>query len=151
MEDRKVTTIMLVEDDPGHAFLIEKNLRRAGVKDPIIVLQNGREAVDYLAAECDRDDRQGPLPFIILLDLNMPVLDGFGVIKAVKSQSRTSSIPIVVVTTTDNPREVEQCYELGCNIYITKPVDYDQFADTMRRLGMFLSIVRIPGMKVQHG
>lgn len=151
MDEKQPLTIMLVEDDPGHAFLIEKNLRRAGVIDPIVQLRNGREALDYLDAECARGDQRNALPFIILLDLNMPVVDGFGVIKAVKSQHRTSSIPIVVVTTTDNPREVDQCYELGCNVYITKPVDYGQFADTMQKLGRFLSIVRIPGMAVRHG
>jgi CheY-like chemotaxis protein len=149
MSEQRPMTIMLVEDDPGHALLIEKNLRRAGVAAEIVKLPNGKEALEYLDRACEKDAHP---PLLMLLDLNMPVLDGFGVIQAVKSHAATSTIPIVVVTTTDTSSEVERCYSLGCNIYITKPVDYDAFSDTMRKLGMFLSIVCFPGTgAARHG
>ncbi len=151
MTTRRTPTVLLVEDDPGHALLVEKNLKRAGVADRIVCLRSGREALDYL----DRQFAEGRAPdeaaILMLLDLNMPVLDGYEVLKAVKSRERTRTIPVVVLTTTDSPPEIERCYKLGCNAYITKPVDYEQFADVMQRLGMFLSIVKLPMREECHG
>jgi CheY-like chemotaxis protein len=144
-------TIVLVEDDPGHALLIEKNLRRAGFANPIVHLGNGREALEYLERENAPGGGQCRPPLLMLLDLNMPVLDGYEVLRVVKSDPRTRTIPIAVLTTTDSPREVERCYELGCNVYVTKPVDYEQFSDAMRKLGMFLTIVNVPALKERHG
>ena len=146
-EKQHPVTIVLVEDDPGHAALIEKNLRRAGIMTPIVNLNNGREALDYLAV------KKGPeTPSILmLLDLTMPVLDGYEVLKAVKSDARSRCMPVVVLTAADNPREAERCYKLGCNAYITKPVGYEQFSDTMRKLGMFLSIVELPMIEELYG
>jgi len=137
-------TILLVEDDPGHALLIEKNLRRAGIANDIIVLDNGQKAVDYLFKEGDFRASSYPAPPLILLDLNLPVLDGYGVLRKIKSDERTRPIPVIVLTTTDNPQEVSRCYELGCNVYITKPVEYDRFCEAIRNLGLFLSIVKVP-------
>ena len=84
------------------------------------------------------------MPLLILLDLNLPVLDGYQVLKVIKSDERTKRIPVVVLTTTDNPHEVARCYELGCNVYITKPVEYAQFSDAIRTLGLFFFIVKVP-------
>jgi CheY-like chemotaxis protein len=81
---------------------------------------------------------------LVLLDLNMPVLDGYQVLQRMKADERTKHIPVIILTTTDDPREVSKCYELGCNVYITKPVDYEQFAEAMRKLGLFLLVVMIP-------
>jgi CheY-like chemotaxis protein len=133
------TLILLVEDDPGHALLIEKNLRRAGLSCPIVRLDDGRKAVDYLFGEGLGQT------VLMLLDVNMPVLDGYQVLKLVKNDERTKLVPVVILTTTDNPREIAKCYELGCNMYMTKPVDYDQFSEAIRSLGAFLSIVKVPG------
>jgi CheY-like chemotaxis protein len=83
-------------------------------------------------------------PMLILLDLNLPVLDGYQVLQRIKSDERTKHIPVVVLTTTDDNREIERCYELGCNIYITKPVEYDQFSEAIRKLGLFLTVVKVP-------
>lgn len=144
MTQHQPVTILLVEDDPGHALLIEKNLRRAGIANNIVVLDNGQKAVDFLFKNGAYSGDSQPAPPLILLDLNLPVLDGYQVLKAIKNEERTKSIPVVVLTTTDNPHEVARCYELGCNVYITKPVEYEQFSDAIRRLGLFLSIVRVP-------
>ncbi len=144
MMNQMPVTILLVEDDPGHAVLIEKNLRRAGISNSIVTLDNGQKAVDFLFKKGDYEGDDHPAPPLILLDLNLPVLDGYQVLKILKSDERTKQIPVVVLTTTDNPQEIARCYELGCNVYITKPVEYETFTDAIRKLGLFLSIVRVP-------
>ena len=144
MENQQPVMILLVEDDSGHALLIEKNLRRAGISNKIVTLDNGQKAVDFLFKEGAYTGAGHPSPPLILLDLNLPVLDGYQVLKIIKSDERTKAIPVVILTTTDNPREVARCYELGCNVYITKPVEYEKFSDAIRKLGLFLSIVRVP-------
>jgi len=144
MHDRQDVTILLAEDDPGHARLIEKNLRRANVKNEIHFATNGQEAVDYLFCEGEYVNNNHASHLLVLLDLNMPVLDGYQVLARMKADERTKRIPVIILTTTDDPREVSRCYELGCNVYITKPVDYEQFAEAMRKLGLFLLVVKIP-------
>lgn len=144
MADQQPVTILLVEDDPGHAVLIEKNLRRAGIANNIITLTDGQKAVDFLFKRGDFADDRRPTPLLILLDLNLPVLDGYQVLKVIKGDERTRRIPVVILTTTDNPAEVTRCYELGCNVYVTKPVEYEQFSEAIRRIGLFFSIVTVP-------
>jgi CheY-like chemotaxis protein len=134
-------TILLVEDDPGHARLIEKNLRRSNIMNKIVTVGDGQRAVDFLF------DKDCLWPLLVLLDLNMPVLDGYQVLERIKANERTKRIPVVVLTTTDDAREVSRCYDLGCNVYMTKPVDYQQFSDAIRKLGLFLSVVTMPGVE----
>jgi len=81
---------------------------------------------------------------LVLLDLNLPVLDGFQVLEKMKGDPHTQPIPVIILTTTDNPQEIMRCYELGCNVYVTKPVDYEQFSEAVTKLGLFLSVVQIP-------
>jgi CheY-like chemotaxis protein len=133
-------TILLVEDDPGHARLIEKNLRRSNIMNEIVTVGDGQQAVDFLF------DESCPWPLLVLLDLNMPVLDGYQVLERIKANEHTKRIPVVVLTTTDDAREVSRCYDLGCNVYMTKPVDYQQFSEAIRKLGLFLSVVTMPGV-----
>jgi CheY-like chemotaxis protein len=138
MPDIPEVTILLVEDDPGHARLIEKNLRRANITNEIVKATDGQQAVDYLFS----NDRA--LSLLVLLDLNLPVLDGYQVLKRIKADERTKRIPVIILTTTDDTREVARCYELGCNVYVTKPVDYEQFSDAIRKLGLFMAVLMIP-------
>jgi CheY-like chemotaxis protein len=138
MPDIPEVTILLVEDDPGHARLIEKNLRRANITNEIVNVTDGQQAVDYLFS----NDRA--LSLLVLLDLNLPVLDGYQVLKRIKADERTKRIPVIILTTTDDTREVARCYELGCNVYVTKPVDYEQFSDAIRKLGLFMAVLMIP-------
>jgi CheY-like chemotaxis protein len=140
-------TLLLVEDDPGHALLIEKNLRRAGITNDILNLDTGQKAVDFLLKSGAYRGSGHAAPFLILLDLNLPELDGYQVLKIIKNDERTKHIPVVVLTTTDSPAEIARCYELGCNVYITKPVEYEKFSDAIRKLGLFLSIVSVPDGK----
>jgi len=144
MLNHQEVTILLVEDDPGHARLIEKNLRRSNINNEIVTLTDGQQAVDYLFAQGQYGGRKRPSPLLVLLDLNMPVLDGYQVLERMKASEETKRIPVVILTTTDDAREVERCYNLGCNVYITKPVDYEQFAEAIRKIGLFLSVVTIP-------
>ena len=138
------TTILLVEDDPGHARLIEKNLRRSNVMNGVIKASNGQQALDYLFSEGQYAGTERASPLLVLLDLNMPVLDGYQVLERMKSDERTRHIPVIMLTTTDDTREVSRCYDLGCSVYVTKPVDYEQFTLAIRNLGLFLSIVTVP-------
>lgn len=136
--------ILLVEDDAGHARLIEKNLFRAGVSNKIMFFNNGQSVLDYLKAD---HLEQGTIErLLILLDLNLPVLSGYEVLAKIKADERTKKIPVIILTTTDLPQEITKCYELGCNIFITKPVQYDEFCNAIRSLGMLLSIVKAPSM-----
>jgi CheY-like chemotaxis protein len=144
VQEGTAAVILLVEDDPGHALLIKKNLRRGGAAENIIVLDDGQKAVDYLLRQGAYAGEEYADPLLILLDLNLPVMSGYQVLKIIKNNERTKKIPVVVLTTTDNPQEVARCYELGCNMYITKPIEYEQFSDTIQRLSMFLSIVKTP-------
>jgi len=142
--NKKSVTILLVEDDLGHARLIEKNLRRALIYNNLIHVENGRQAVDFIFAEGDYANQERPHQLLVLLDLNMPIMDGFQVLERIKSDPETRSIPIIILTTTNDPREIKRCYELGCNIYVTKPVDYEQFSDAISKLGLMLSIIKVP-------
>jgi len=144
MSGKQEVTILLVEDDPGHARLIEKNLRRSNITNEIVPLSNGQQAVDYLFGEGVYANAKRPSPMLVMLDLNMPMLDGYQVLRRMKSDERTRRIPVVILTTTDDAREVQRCYDLGCNVYITKPVDYEQFAEAIRKIGLFLSVVTVP-------
>jgi len=144
MPAEQSVTILLVEDDPGHARLIERNLRRALITNEIVTLSDGQKAVDYLFKESTYAEATHALPRLMLLDLNLPRLDGYQVLTRLKADARTRHIPVIILTTTDEPHEIERCYALGCNVYITKPVEYEQFAEAMRKLGLFLSIVQIP-------
>ena len=139
---RNDATILVIEDDPGHARLIEKNLRRSGVRDEIRSVKDGQEAMDVIFGDCMPEIWDRPL--LILLDLNLPSYNGMQILERIKSTPGFSQVPVVVLTTTDDPREIEKCYELGCNVYITKPVDYERFSDAIRKLGAFLRVIRIP-------
>jgi CheY-like chemotaxis protein len=144
MANGNEVSILIVEDDPGHARLIERNLRRAKISNGISRVENGREALDFLFSEGDFAGRDRPSPLLVLLDLNMPVMDGYQVLERMKADLRTKQIPVVVLTTTDDTREVARCYELGCSVYITKPVEYSGFSRAIQQLGLFFSIVTVP-------
>lgn len=145
MSNTDHVTIVMVEDDLGHAKLIEKNLRRAGIMNEIIHIDNGRKAADYLLGRGEYSGKRRTAPMLILLDLNLPELDGFQILEMIKNDTETRLVPVIILTTTDNPREVERCYALGCNVYVTKPVEYEAFAESIRKLGLLLAVVKVPG------
>ena len=144
MNIHKPVNILLIEDDPGHVRLVEKNLRRANVGNSIVVCSDGKEAVDLLFDDRRRTNPGLQEPLMVLLDLNMPVMDGYQVLSHLKADPRTVLIPVIVLTTTDDPEEIQRCYDLGCNAYVVKSADYEEFTEAMRRLGLFLTITRMP-------
>ena len=133
-------TIIMIEDDEGHARMIERNIRRSGVNNPIVPFANGTDAMDYLLGS---ETRKGD-PLLILLDLNLPDMTGTEILRRVKETPHLKSTPVVVLTTTDDTHEIKRCYELGCNVYITKPVNYENFAHAIRQLGLFFSVIQVP-------
>jgi DNA-binding response OmpR family regulator len=137
-------TIVMVEDDEGHARLIEKNVRRAGVNNEIVPFTNGNEALDYILGTDRTGDNIQNRYMLILLDLNLPDMSGLDILEKVKSNAHAKRLPVVILTTTDDEREIQRCYDMGANVYITKPVDYDSFANAIRQLGLFFSVMQIP-------
>jgi CheY-like chemotaxis protein len=132
-------TIVLIEDDPGHARLIEKNVRRAGFNNLIQHFQDGTSAI---AALFDSPPAQQAI--LVLLDLNLPDMSGLDILARLKRDEHLRRAPVVVLTTTDDMQEIQRCYDLGCNVYITKPVEYESFATAIRQLGLFLSVMQVP-------
>jgi CheY-like chemotaxis protein len=137
-------TIIMIEDDEGHARLIERNIRCSGVNNEIMPFTNGTDAVKYLlGADGTGLDHKGRA-LLILLDLNLPDMTGIDILRMVKQNSFLKSAPVVILTTTDDSQEIKRCYELGCNVYITKPVNYESFANAIRQLGLFFSVIQVP-------
>jgi len=142
----QAVTILLVEDDPGHARLIAKNLQRAKISNEIITLTDGQQALEYLFG-LDENGNHTPAPLLVLLDLNLPVVSGYQVLEQMKSHEHTRYIPVIILTTTDDPHEIRRCYELGCNVYVVKPVEYTHFAEAIQKLGLFFSVVTVPATR----
>ena len=141
---RKEVVIIIAEDDEGHATLIKKNLKRSGIINEIIHFKGGQETLDYLFQKGDGPKRKNGKPFMLLLDIRMPKVDGVEVLRQVKNDPELRKMPVIMITTTDDPKEVEKCHALGCSNYITKPIDYDKFVEAIRQLGLFLLVVEVP-------
>lgn len=145
MMDLQPVTILVVEDDAAHAKLIERNLRRAGISNTIQVIDNGQEALDYLSGRGNYASRgHTTAPLLILLDINMPGINGHEVLEEIKGDAALRVIPVIMLTSSDDPREVQRCYDMGCNAFVTKPVEPSAFSQTVRDLGLFLNIVAAP-------
>ena len=138
-------TIVIVDDDHGHCELVMRNLRRTGVSNAFVIIHRGDEALDYVHRRGAYADRPAHGDFLLLLDINMPGgLSGLDVLREIKSAEATKQIPVIMLTTTDDPREINTCYDLGCSVYITKPIDPGKFIEAVTRLGLFLSVIRLP-------
>ena len=142
MSDQQTVTIVMIEDDEGHARLIERNIRRAGISNQVRHFADGTSALEYIFNGHDGPVLNGPA--LILLDLNLPDMSGIEILARIKGAEKLKRTPVVVLTTTDDKVEIQRCYDLGCNVYITKPVNYEAFADAIRQLGLFLSVIQVP-------
>jgi CheY-like chemotaxis protein len=136
--------ILVAEDDSGHARLIEKNLTRAGLNNSIVRFDNGQAVLDFLFRRGSGPQRAAEAPYLLLLDIRMPQVDGIEVLRQIKQHEELRKIPVIILTTTDDPREVERCHSIGCASYIVKPVDYNKFAEAIKGLGLYISLVQVP-------
>lgn len=143
-QESRPVTIVMIEDDEGHARLIEKNIRRAGVNNPIKAFETGADALVYLFGADGSGVVSAGHHLLVLLDLNLPDMTGVSILEKVKANVHTKRTPVIVLTTTDDEREIQRCYDLGANVYITKPVDYEGFANAIRQLGLFFSVMQVP-------
>jgi CheY-like chemotaxis protein len=142
MTEHQPVSIVMIEDDEGHARLIERNIRRAGISNGIRHFTDGGSGLDYLFNHKEGPAQNGPA--LVLLDLNLPDMSGTDILAKIKSEPKLKRTPVVVLTTTDDKLEIQRCYDLGCNVYITKPVNYESFADAIRQLGLFLAVIQVP-------
>jgi len=137
--------ILLVEDNPDDVELTRLAFEEANVANPVVVAADGAEALDYLFARgkhASRDPKQ--LPSIVLLDLNLPKLDGREVLQAIRANPTTRELPVIVLTTSAEPFDVEASYALGVNSYIQKPVDFEQFVGAVRQVGLYWLVLNHP-------
>jgi CheY-like chemotaxis protein len=136
----EAVVIAMIEDDEGHARLIEKNLQRAGVTNELRHFANGTDGLKFLMEA----GSEHAFSLLILLDLNLPDMSGIDILAKIKAHHDLKRSPVIVLTTTDDEREIRRCYDLGCNVYITKPVNYESFSQAIRQLGLFLSVMAVP-------
>jgi CheY-like chemotaxis protein len=140
--------ILLVEDNPNDVELILHVFRWCNLGDQVHVAWDGEEALDFIfgtGAYTGRDTRNKPK--VILLDLKLPRLDGIEVLRRIKADARTRTIPVVVLTSSKEERDVVESYDLGVNSYIVKPVKFDEFANVIRDLGLYWRFVNVPPVK----
>lgn len=138
-------TILLVEDNPDDEALTLRALRRANVANAVVVARDGTEALDYLfgtGVHAGRDT--SVLPQVVLLDLKLPKLDGLEVLRRIRADDRTRLLPVVVLTSSNEERDRIESYSLGANSYVRKPVDFVQFADAVRQLGLYWLVLNQP-------
>jgi CheY-like chemotaxis protein len=132
---RNLPIIVLAEDDEGHALLIQHGLRKAGFLNPVVLCRNGQEALDFL-----EDPEGGPAKAkVLLLDISMPGIDGVEVLRRIRSERKFDALPVIMITTTDDPQEVARCHALGCSHYIVKTVNWNLFHPALRELERFLN------------
>ncbi len=140
----KEGVILIAEDDEGHFELIKRTLQRAGVCNEILRFADGQETLDFLFIKGDGLKREPNREYLLLLDIRMPKIDGIEVLEKIKQDPNLKKIPVVMLTTTDDPVTIERCHDLGCSVYIVKPVEYEDFTDAVHKIGLFLSVVEIP-------
>ncbi|MBF0119275.1 MAG: response regulator [Desulfobacterales bacterium] len=138
-------TIFLVEDNPSDIDLTKRAFEKNRIGNELIIAEDGQEAIDYLFNTCKESKT---LPILILLDLKLPKIDGIEVLRRIRSDCRTKRIPIVVLTSSNEEQDIAACYDNGVNSYIRKPVDFKQFSEAIRALGMYWLILNEPPPKI---
>lgn len=145
METFEQVEILLVEDNALDAEMSIRALKNGGLANKLLWVKDGQQALDYLFRRGEYSKREGEYPRLVLLDLKMPRVDGIEVLKAIKADERTRRIPVVVMTSSQEEKDVAQTYELGVNSYVVKPVDFNAFTDLARQAGYYwLAINRTP-------
>jgi two-component system, response regulator len=145
MDHWQVVDILLVEDNPRDAELTIRALKKRNLANPLHLVEDGGEALDFIFCRGAYSGRNiSRPPKVILLDLKLPKMSGLAVLKAIKAEERTRSIPVVVVTSSQEDPDIKAAYALGANSYVVKPVDFDAFLDAMSNLGLYWLLVNQP-------
>lgn len=144
--------ILLVEDNPDDEMMTVRSLRKSGIKNEILVARDGVEALDILLARGDRgNDKSGPgLPLVVLLDLKLPRVDGLDVLREMRSREETRLLPVVVLTSSTEEQDIIRSYDLGANSYVRKPVDFQEFAEAVRQLGLYWILLNLGPPSKDH-
>lgn len=136
--------VLIADDDDGHATLVRRNIKRAGLDAELVHLRDGQEVLDYMYRRGAWSDRPELGRVALLLDLNMPRLGGMTVLQRLKTDRQLTRIPVYVLTTSDNPVEIDRCYALGASACLVKPVDYGAFGEMVQRFAAFLMTATMP-------
>lgn len=133
----KDKAILLVEDNPDDVELTLRAFSKNNISNNVIVARNGEEAIEYLFQKRTEDGDFLPLPEVILLDLKLPKIDGLEVLRKIRSEERTQCLPVVILTTSTEEKDISESYKLGANSYVRKPVDFHEFMEAARELGLY--------------
>jgi len=144
LASENVPVILIVDDDEGHAFLVRDSLVEAGLVNRIEHFWDGQAVLDFFFHRGDGPHMENGKAYLLLLDIRMPKVDGVEVLRQLKADRELHKLPVIMLTTTEDPREVARCHDLGCNVYLQKPVNYGKFAEAMRRLGSFITLLLVP-------
>ncbi len=145
-------SILLVEDNPDDVDLTRRAFQRAGLTQPLDVVEDGVDALDYLFARDAFAHRASePLPALVLLDLKLPRLDGHAVLRQIRADPRTRFLPVVVLTSSDEEKDLLESYSQGCNSYVRKPVSYNEFVEAARQLGVYWLVLNRAPLPGVHG
>ena len=137
-------TILLIEDDPDDELLTLRAVKKNNIANPVHVVRDGAEALDYLFGTGAYAAKPPALPTLILLDLKLPKIDGLGVLKRLRGSERTRMVPVVVLTSSREEQDLMESYRLGANSYVRKPVDFAQFSESIRQLGLYWLVLNEP-------
>ena len=140
----KNNVILLVEDNPDDEALTVRALKKNKIVNEVVVARDGVQALDYLFCEGPHAGRDKELPQVVLLDLKLPKLDGLGVLRRIRSDARTKLLPVVILTSSNEEQDRTSGYGLGANSYVRKPVDFDQFVEAARQLGLYWLVLNEP-------
>jgi CheY-like chemotaxis protein len=141
---RDEVRILIADDDMGHATLIRRNLKRLGLSNSVTHFKDGQEVLDFMYRRTDGPHWKDGESYLLLLDIRMPKIDGVEVLRQIKMHSEFKKMPVIMISTTDDPQDIEICHEYGCSSYIVKPVEYDCFVEAIRKLGLFFKVIEVP-------
>lgn len=144
MKEKNEVIILLAEDDDGHVELITSTLHDVGILNEVMRFRDGEEALEFFYGNGKKTGIKEGASYLLLLDIRMPKVDGVQVLERLKGDPRYKKMPVIMLTTTDEPREIERCHALGCNSYVTKPIAFADFVDKLHRLGLFIMVIEVP-------
>ncbi len=151
MEMKKARTILLVEDNPDDVELILRALKKHNIRNEVIVVRDGAAALDYLFATGTYSNRDTTtMPAVVILDLKLPKVDGLEVLKRIRADEWTKFLPVAILTSSKEERDMVNGYKLGANSYVQKPVDFNQFSDAVRQLGLYWLLINEPPPQIRR-